>query len=1481
MSGSRTVRLEILGDGRSAQKALEAVGQSSDGLGSKLATFGKVAAAGLAVAGAAAGALAVSGVMAASDLSESMSKVDVVFGDSASRIHQFGENAAQAFGLSRSEALASLGTFGNLFVAMDMSTEAAADMSEGIVGLAADLGSFNNMGTDEVLEKLRAGLTGETEPLKSLGINLNAAAIEAKALEMGLADVTGELSPAAKAQATYALILEQTATAQGDFARTKDGMANSLKVISASFEDLRAEIGMRLLPAIEPLISGLASNLPRALDLATTGLDSLSEIISPQVRAFRDLALAVGGGLLSAFEAIRPLLGDIVTVLGGPVGAALKGAIQGFGKDGLAGILPGAVGGLENFVEAIGRLGRVALDALGQVDWAGLASRLLDGLLGAVEMVSDAGSRIANWLVGQFQSIDWSGLATSFVNGLLAGVEMVADFGSRMLGWISGQLASVDWSSLATTVVNGLIDGINAVVDFGTRFATWAIGQFEAIDWSGVGQSILNGIVAGFQAASDFGSQIATFLSGAIGGADLSGPAQSIATNLGTALGAVDWAGLRESLTGIFEGIPEQWDRLTEAAEPLLELLGGSLRDTLSNLGDAFAGVRDSFGDTGPLLDQFAEIAGKLQPVLEALGIVLGAVIVAAITGLVFALEGLSKLLVAVLPAAADLLIGALESAGAAINLVLDTVINLVDLVSALVQGDWSAAWEAAKSLVGDFVDGVVGILSGLPATAGGIMLDLLGSVGGFLADLVADGAAKAGEFITGLASGFATWALSLPGEMGAMLASVSGFLADMVSDALTKGADFIAGLITGILGKIVELGQTVDGVKNGVLGKFSDALEWLVSAGGDILTGLWNGMSGLKDWVVEQATGLAGSIKDGITGAFKSAFGISSPSKLMAETVGRPIVQGIAVGMTEEESSLGATVDQIADAILDGLANASTEAVAAARNMGDAVLLEMRDRMDAARTELELARLAGVDQEQLDKLEYQYNLIRSAVAAHVNAIDMTVDEAFAAAEGRQASADYWAGILGSAEEILSGEAMGRVSEQLRGLQEQLALANLLGAPEEVTAGLQAAISAAEAQLVSFAEIQRQAIESGLISAWENIDLDAIAGRVGEVLDGSLVPKLQEKLDEINAVIAFGQAEGWSEELIAAYQEQADELADELAEAHEQTAIAAANGLLSDEALAAYEEAMGVIKQIPLDEIASILPQMEDGGAEIIDSLVDAIADGQLSVEDAFGMLSNASGEQIDVMIEQLRKLEEQLIVSLAEALIAGTDPSGIEANLAIITKLLDQLGTKADQTAKKVKGAMNPPAVSDGNGGNSPKKSMSGKDAVAESDRLDAIGEWVTIPGASKYGGDLAVWVPDDPSTLSESDLEFAYAMSLKYPEVYKKHAKFFAEYGKTKANPKGERPQLADGGIVPATPGGRDITVAEGGSAEAIIPLDSPRGRRLLGEQAELKTTPPITINQTINVMEASPAMIGHYAQMFTLDAAREMQMLLQEAN
>ena len=187
-------------------------------------------------------------INAASDLAETTSKVTVVFGDQADKVLAMGENSAEAMGMSSNAALAAAGTYGNLFRAMGLTEEASADMSVGLVNLAADLASFNNMDPTEVMDKLRSGLSGETEPLKSLGINLNVARIQAKALEMGLVSSSGVMTTAAKAQATYALVLEDTTLAQGDFARTSDGLANTQRQVAAEMENITAEIGEALLP---------------------------------------------------------------------------------------------------------------------------------------------------------------------------------------------------------------------------------------------------------------------------------------------------------------------------------------------------------------------------------------------------------------------------------------------------------------------------------------------------------------------------------------------------------------------------------------------------------------------------------------------------------------------------------------------------------------------------------------------------------------------------------------------------------------------------------------------------------------------------------------------------------------------------------------------------------------------------------------------------------------------------------------------------------------------------------------------------------------------------------------------------------------------------------------------------------------------------------------------------------------------------------
>ncbi len=214
-------------------------------------------------------------INAASDLSETVSKVGVVFKSAAGRVIAFGKSAAASLGMSENEALTAAGTYGNLFVSMGMTADKAADMSVSLVKLAGDLASFNNMDPAEVLEKLRAGLTGESEPLKSLGVNINEAAIKQEALNLKLIKGKQPLDAAAKAQAAYSLILKQTKTAQGDFARTSGGLANQLRIMRAGLNDAAATLGTKLLPVATKVVTKFNEFLNRPDTMAA--LDSLGE----------------------------------------------------------------------------------------------------------------------------------------------------------------------------------------------------------------------------------------------------------------------------------------------------------------------------------------------------------------------------------------------------------------------------------------------------------------------------------------------------------------------------------------------------------------------------------------------------------------------------------------------------------------------------------------------------------------------------------------------------------------------------------------------------------------------------------------------------------------------------------------------------------------------------------------------------------------------------------------------------------------------------------------------------------------------------------------------------------------------------------------------------------------------------------------------------------------------------------------------------
>lgn len=192
-------------------------------------------------------------VSAASDLSETMSKSDVVFGKNSEAMKAWAATGAKAFGQSKQEALGAASTMGNMFIAMGLGADKASDMSKSMVELAADLASFNNTSSDDALQAIGAGLRGESEPLRRYGVLLDDATLKAEALAQGLYNGKGSLTPVSRAMAAYGVILKQTTTAQGDFGRTSDGLANAQRIIVAQLANATAEIGRGLLPAVENL----------------------------------------------------------------------------------------------------------------------------------------------------------------------------------------------------------------------------------------------------------------------------------------------------------------------------------------------------------------------------------------------------------------------------------------------------------------------------------------------------------------------------------------------------------------------------------------------------------------------------------------------------------------------------------------------------------------------------------------------------------------------------------------------------------------------------------------------------------------------------------------------------------------------------------------------------------------------------------------------------------------------------------------------------------------------------------------------------------------------------------------------------------------------------------------------------------------------------------------------------------------------------
>lgn len=255
------------------------------------------------------------GIDYASDLAEVQNVVDVTFGSSTAAINSWSKECLAAYGMNEVSAKRYAGTIGAMLKSSGLAGDAIVDMSKDMVGLAGDMASFYNLDLETAFEKIRSGISGETEPLKQLGINMSVANLEAYALSQGITTAYNEMSQAEQVMLRYNYLMSTTADAQGDFARTQDSYANQTRLLSESWLEFTGVMAEQLLPVLTTIVSWL-NNIVAFL---TDNADTVSAVLVGLATTIGILAVAWAVHAAAQWLAVAANQALIISLLSNPI----------------------------------------------------------------------------------------------------------------------------------------------------------------------------------------------------------------------------------------------------------------------------------------------------------------------------------------------------------------------------------------------------------------------------------------------------------------------------------------------------------------------------------------------------------------------------------------------------------------------------------------------------------------------------------------------------------------------------------------------------------------------------------------------------------------------------------------------------------------------------------------------------------------------------------------------------------------------------------------------------------------------------------------------------------------------------------------------------------------------------------------------------------------------------------------------------------
>lgn len=541
------------------------------------------------------------GINLASDLGEVQNVVDTTFGSSgAKEIETFAKSAATSFGMSELSAKQFTGTIGSMFKSMGVADKEVLSMSTSITGLAGDMASFYNLDPQEAFDKLRSGISGETEPLKQLGINMSVANLEAYALSQGITTAYQKMNQAEQATLRYNYIMQATADAQGDFSKTSDSFANQQRILQLNIENLSASIGKKLLPtvnsfttAINGLLSGNTSMYEFTQQISKLAVDTVRSFASALPEMVKMGGQFVSTLLTGIMEAAPQLLGalfPIISTLGDSFATYLP-IIADFGVD----IITTLVSGIGN---SLPTLIPQAVDAILGV--------FNNGIVGNLDTILEAGFDLVFGLVegiseGLPKLIDGaSEMVANIVVGLVENLPLIIEMGIKII----------------LSLINGILKSLPKLLTQAQEIGKRIGEKFTNINWKQIGQNIVQGIINGVKSMgtalwntmTNMANRALDTVKNTLG---IHSPAKAFVDEVGKQIPPAIPIGVKKSLPAMIRNLKKEFQAIPSLTVPSMTVPAGNTM----NMGGVSINV---YGAEGQNVNQLADIVmSKLQNAVD------------------------------------------------------------------------------------------------------------------------------------------------------------------------------------------------------------------------------------------------------------------------------------------------------------------------------------------------------------------------------------------------------------------------------------------------------------------------------------------------------------------------------------------------------------------------------------------------------------------------------------------------------------------------------------------------------------------------------------------------------------------------------------------------------------------------------------------------------------------------------------------------